>query len=83
MKRTFLHGNPRGIQPKHINRILNILDLLDAADNIQVMNFPGSGLQKLEPKGENIWIVKVSDNWRIIFKFITGDAYMVDYIDYH
>jgi len=52
-------------------------------DKIEVMNFPGSRLHKLEPKKENIWSVRVSGNWRIIFKFIDGDAYVVDYLDYH
>jgi len=27
--------------------------------------------------------VKVSGNWRIFFKFIDGDAFIVDYDDYH
>ncbi len=29
------------------------------------------------------YAVKVSGNWRIFFKFIAGDAYIVDYDDYH
>lgn len=29
------------------------------------------------------WAVKVSENWRIVFDFKEGDAYNVDYIDYH
>jgi len=27
--------------------------------------------------------VKVSGNWRLFFKFIDGDAYIVDYDNYH
>jgi proteic killer suppression protein len=79
----FLHGITKGIQPRHADRILDILDLLNAADKIEVMNFPGSRLHKLEPKKDEIWSVKVSGNWKITFKFLDGDAYMVDYIDYH
>jgi len=29
------------------------------------------------------WSVKVSGNWRIIFRFENGDAFDVDYVDYH
>ena len=79
----FYKGIPKGIQSKHKVRILNILDLLNAADTIRVMNFPGSNLHKLEPKNENKWSVKVSGNWRITFKFINGNAYDVNYEDYH
>jgi len=28
-------------------------------------------------------LVKVAGNWRIFFEFIEGDAYIVDYDDYH
>ena len=47
------------------------------------MRFPGSGLHLLEPKKKGKWAVKVSGNWRITFKFKEGDAYEVDYVDYH
>ena len=83
LKEFFYNGTTKGIQAKHANKLADILDLLDAADKIQVMNFPGSRLHKLEPKIENIWSVRVSGNWRILFKFIDGDAYFVDYRDYH
>jgi proteic killer suppression protein len=34
-------------------------------------------------KLEGLWSVKVTANWRITFKFIEGNAYVVDYTDYH
>ena len=83
LEKFFYDGTTKGIQVKHVEKIADILDLLDAADTIQVMNFPGSRLHRLHPKKENIWAVNVSGNWRITFNFISGDAYMVDYVDYH
>jgi proteic killer suppression protein len=47
------------------------------------MNYPGSDLHKLEPKVNERWAVKINKNWRITFIFKGGDAYEVDYIDYH
>lgn len=79
----FYDGTTKGIQAKHAKKIADILDLLDAADKIQVMNFPGSRLHKLHPSRDEIWSVRVSGNWRITFKFIDGDAWHVDYLDYH
>ena len=83
LEKFFYTGTTKGIQPEHADRIADILDLLDAADTIQVMNFPGSRLHKLNPKSKRIWAVNVSGNWRITFKFENGDAYIVNYLDYH
>ena len=83
LEKSFYDGTIKGIQAKQADKLSDILDLLDAADTIQVMNFPGSRLHKLLPKREEIWAVSVSGNWRITFKFIHGDAYNVDYTDYH
>ena len=43
----------------------------------------GSGLHLLQPKKEGRLAVKVSGNWRITFRFKDGDAYEVNYEDYH
>ncbi len=83
LEKLFYDGTTKGIQPKHSSKLEDILDLLDAMIQIQDMNFPGSGLHKLEPKKENIWSVSVSGNWRVTFKYVDGDAYEVDYLDYH
>jgi len=83
LEKFFYDGTIKRIQAKHADRLADILDLLDSADEIQVMNFPGSKLHKLEPRKENIWAVSISGNWRVTFKFIDGDAYVVDYVDYH
>jgi proteic killer suppression protein len=47
------------------------------------MNLPGFKLHKLSGKEKNIWSVCVSGNWRVTFYFKQGDAYIVDYCDYH
>lgn len=79
----FYEGTKKGIQPKHAQRISDILDLLDAAEKIEDMNFPGSGLHSLKGDRKGEWSVKVSGNWRITFKFIEGSAIKVNYEDYH
>jgi len=82
LQNFFENGIKKGIQTKHTEKLADILDLLDA-DTIQVMNFPGSNLHKLNPKKDNIWAVNVSGNWRIVFKYENRDAHIVDYTDYH
>jgi len=83
LENFFYNGTTKGIQAKHAEKLANILDLLDAANTVQVMNFPGSRLHKLHPKKDETWAVNVSGNWRITFKFVDGDAHRVDYVDYH
>lgn len=83
LAKLFYDGNRKGVQAKHADRLEAILDLLDAAETIAVMNFPGSRLHRLQPKQNQIWAVAVSGNWRVIFKFQDGDAHEVDYVDYH
>lgn len=83
LENFFYDGSKKGIQPKHAEKLERILDRLDAAVNVEDMNYPGSGLHLLNPKQKKIYAVSVSGNWRVTFKFIEGDAYIVDYKDYH
>lgn len=32
---------------------------------------------------QGVWSMTVSGNWRITFEFINGDAYILNYEDYH
>lgn len=47
------------------------------------MNLPGIALHKLHGDKANFWAVSINGNWRLIFRFENGDAYDVDYLDYH
>jgi proteic killer suppression protein len=47
------------------------------------MNYPGSFLHQLTGDKKGRYSVRVSGNWRVFFEFIDGDAYIVDYNDYH
>ncbi len=79
----FYDGSKKGIHPEHADKIARILDRLNGANDIIDMNYPGSYLQKLTGNLKGQYSVRVSGNWRIFFKFIDGDAYVVDYDDYH
>lgn len=83
LKRFFEKGEISGIQPHHQNKLRLILALLNEAENIDDMNFPGSHLHKLKGDKKECWSVKVSGNWRVTFYFKNGDVYVVNYEDYH
>ena len=79
----FLNDVPKGIIHGHAAKIARILDRLDASLSVKDMYLPGFKLHKLSGKDKNIWSVWVNGNWRITFYFEQGDAYVVDYLDYH
>ncbi len=83
IEKLFFDGVAKGIQPKHLRKVTDILDQLDSAAHVGDMNFPGSSLHPLKGKLKGYWSVRVSGNWRIVFRFADGDVYDVDYIDYH
>lgn len=71
------------MNPQHIERIENILGLLDSAEKIEDMILPSLRLHPLTGKLKGFWSVTVRANWRIVFRFEEGDAHAVDLIDYH
>jgi toxin HigB-1 len=83
LRLLFETGNSRGIQSAHAQKLTDILDLLNAAAIPGDMDFPGSYLHPLKGALKGYWAVRVSGNWRIIFRFEKGDALDVDYVDYH
>ena len=56
---------------------------LHAGADVRNLEAPGFGLHRLTGDKKDFWAVKVSGNWRVIFRFENGDAYDVDYLDYH
>ena len=83
LEEFFYTGSKKKIRPEHSSRLERILDRLNAANDIRDMNYPGSFLHQLSGDKNGQYSVRVSGNWRIFFEFINGDAYIVDYGDYH
>jgi len=83
LKDFFYTGKKKGIKPEHAARVERILDRLNASSEIRDMNYPGSDLHKLVGDKKGQYAVRVSGNWRIFFEFVNGNAYIVDYSDYH
>lgn len=79
----YLTGSTKGIQAKHSKKLKNILATLDVMTHVEDINFPSLNLHQLKGKEKDKWSVKVNANWRIIFEFIDGNVYVVDYLDYH
>lgn len=83
LERYFRTGSKSGIQSVHAARLTLILSLLDVAKSADDMNVPGFGLHPLKGDMNGYFSVKVSGNWRLIFKQNGDDMELVDYLDYH
>ncbi len=83
LQKFYDSGKVTGIQAVHKKRLRLQLIAIDTASNIDDMNIPGFNLHGLKGKRKGVWSIKVNGNWRITFKFVDGDAYILDYEDYH
>ena len=83
LEEFFYTENKKGIKPEHANRLERILDRLNASNDIKDMNYPGSFLHQLSGDKKGQHAVKIFGNWRIFFKFMDGDVYIIDYDEYH
>jgi len=72
-----------GINAKHAPRLELRLQALHTATVIEDMDLPGWKLHSLKGDRAGLWAVSVSENWRIVFEFKDGHAYVVNYEDYH
>ncbi len=59
------------------------LAAIHTATLIDDIDLPGWDLHSLSGDRKEIWSISVNGNWRITFKFIDGDAYILNYEDYH
>ena len=83
LRRFYEAGSSAGIQAAHKKRLRILLAALDTAETIEDMDIPGFKLHPLKGKRKGLWSISVSGNWRITFEFEDGNAYIVNYEDYH
>ena len=83
LKKFFENGSTAGIIVVHAPRLRAVLTMLDAAQVVEEMNAPGLRLHALMGDLKGQFAVTISGNWRVTFEFKNGNAYIVDYQDYH
>lgn len=61
-----------------------LLDLINAAGNINDLRVPpGNRLEALKGNLKGFHSVRINDQWRVIFRWMEGDAHDVQIVDYH
>jgi toxin HigB-1 len=83
LQKFFETGVTKGIKSAHEKKVRMRLVALDTATSIDDIDLPGFRLHPLKGKKPKTWAIDVSGNWCITFNFEDGDAYIVNYEDYH
>lgn len=83
LRRLHETGNTAGVQASHAKRLRLQLAALDTAQSIEDMDIPGFRLHPLKGTMNGRWSIAVNGNWRVTFEFKDGNAYVLDYEDYH
>jgi proteic killer suppression protein len=83
LRKLFEKGTISGVNANHLKRLRLILALLETAEMIEDMDLPGLYLHELKGNRKGTFALKVSGNWRVTFRLENGDAFDVNYEDYH
>ncbi|WP_416396478.1 type II toxin-antitoxin system RelE/ParE family toxin [Allohahella sp. A8] len=83
LKRFYETGSTAGIQAAHQQKLRMQLVALETAHTIEDMEVPGFRLHPLKGRSKGRWSIWVNGNWRLTFEFRDGNAYILDYEDYH
>ncbi len=58
--------------------------MLDSACVLEDLRVPpGNRLEALRGKLKGLWSIRINDQWRLCFRFSSGDAFDVEIVDYH
>jgi proteic killer suppression protein len=82
LKRLFENGDRKGIRGDLIDKVENILFVLNRARAPDDVDLPGFRLHALKGDLTGCWAVTVRANWRIVFRFESQNVADVDLVDY-
>ena len=60
------------------------LDVLNAAQGLKDLRYPpGNRLEPLKGNLSGFYSIRINSQWRIVFRWDSGNAYDVQIVDYH
>lgn len=81
LKLLYETGSGRLLRPAVVQKIEDVLSVLDVASSLDGLQLPGMHSLKGRRRGE--WAVTITANWRIVFRLCDGHVCDVGYEDYH
>jgi len=83
-QQLYVNGKARRVPSDVVGRAVRRLEQVNAAARVEDLKVPpGNRLHSLEGNRQGQHSVSVNDQWRICFRFEDGDAYDVEFCDYH
>ena len=83
LRELFEQGKSKHITSDFAPKLLRQMDAINEADESEQLNFPGYDLHELKGERGGTWSMKVNKNWRLTFKFKSGNVFDLDLEDYH
>lgn len=84
---ALFHGRAnkaRSIPPEIQKAAVRKLDMVNAARELDDLRVPpGNRLEALKGDRQGMHSIRVNGQWRIVFRWLRGDAHDVAIIDYH
>ena len=80
-----------GVNSRHSRRLprelhekaQRLLDQINAAPYLTFLAIPPANrLEKLSGQLQEFWSLRINDQWRIIFRWVEGDAFDAGIVDY-
>jgi proteic killer suppression protein len=83
LKLLWTKGDGSKLPPEQLHRIKKVLNLINYLEDVPKDLEPVKNLRPHLLKGDlkDFWSLDISGNYRIVFKFIDGNAYDLDYLD--
>ena len=83
-QQLYLTGKARRVPPEVAKRVARKLEQVNAAARVEDLKVPpGNRLHLLEGDRQGQYSISVNDQFRLCFRFADGDAYDVEFCDYH
>jgi proteic killer suppression protein len=83
-EKIFNHEYSLKLPPNIQRTALRKLLMIHAAISINDLRIPPANhLEKLKGARRDLYSIRVNDQWRICFVWLSGNAYEVEVVDYH
>ncbi|MDO9311876.1 MAG: type II toxin-antitoxin system RelE/ParE family toxin [Nitrosomonas sp.] len=81
---VFANERVRRLPPNILQAARRKLAQLHHISSVEELRVPpGNRIEKLSGNRDELWSIRINDQWRICFRFEAGDAYDVEIVDYH
>jgi len=83
-ERLAREGRSRRIPADIQGRAMQRIGQIALAGSLEDLRFPPSNrLEQLRGGRAGQWSIRINDQWRLCFRFVNGDAFDVEIVDYH